>query len=72
MVLILIAVIALIMCIVTMKRFKDKKLNDTSFVDEYRDNYITRRKTMRKHRDTVTRTTNYVTKYNSSEDYREK
>lgn len=72
MVLILIAVIALIMCFVTIKTIKDKKANDTSFVDEYRDNYITRRKSMQKHRDTVRRTTNFVTKYNSSEDYREK
>lgn len=72
MVLILIAVIALIMCFVTIKRIKDKKANDTSFVDEYRDNYIRRRKSMQKHRDTVGRTTNFVTKYNSSEDYREK
>lgn len=73
MLIVLIAVIAAIMCFVTIKRYRDtKKANEVSHVEKYRDNYINRRKDMQTRRETASRTRNYVTKYNSSEDYREK
>lgn len=52
------------------KKLRHEK-NDSS-VDEFRNNYIERRKEMQRHRDNIAETTKYITKYNSTEDYREK
>ncbi len=51
---------------------KMRKEKEHSAVAEFRNNYTERRKEMQRHRDALTSTTNYITKYNSSEDYREK
>lgn len=54
------------------KRNKKRKENAFSSVEEFRSNYIDRRKEMQKRREIARKTSNYITKYNSSEDYREK
>lgn len=46
-------------------------MNKLSSVDNYRKTYLDRRKAMEKRRESLSHT-NYVTKYNSTEDYREK
>ncbi len=51
---------------------KMHKERNFSSVENYRNNYMERRKEIQKHREQVTHSTNYITKYNSSEDYREK
>ncbi|WMC92785.1 hypothetical protein [Kineothrix sp. MB12-C1] len=50
---------------------KNKEMNKLSSVDNYRKTYLDRRKAMEKRRESLSHT-NYVTKYNSTEDYREK
>lgn len=51
---------------------KMHKEKNYSSVENYRNSYIERRKEMQKHREQIAHGTNYITKYNSSEDYREK
>jgi hypothetical protein len=53
------------------KRMKKRK-DGRSSVEEFHNNYIERRKELQRHRDAAAKATNYVTKYNSQEDYREK
>ncbi len=66
-------IIFLIVFIGLYPRYKKtrRERNDNS-VGNYRENYIERRKEMQKRRDNAAKTTNYITKYNSPEDYREK
>lgn len=54
------------------KQNKKRKEHENSSVEEFRSNYIERREEMQKRREIAQRNANYVTKYNSSEDYREK
>lgn len=51
---------------------KRRKENEINAVDEFRSNYIDRREEMKKRREMRQGNANYITKYNSSEDYREK
>lgn len=51
---------------------KIHKEKDHSSVAVFHSNYTERRKELQKRRDTINSNTNYITKYNSSEDYREK
>lgn len=53
-------------------KHKKNKHDEISAVAEYRANYIDRRDEMKKQRENAVKNANYITKYNSSEDYREK
>lgn len=65
----MVLIIAAIVFIVTSKRLKkNRKSNQASAVEDYRINYTERRKRSQK----PAGTNNYVTKYNSKTDYREK
>lgn len=56
-----------------LKRKKSKKnLETMNSVEQYHQNYTQRRVQMQKRRDAALKPNNYITKYNSSEDYREK
>lgn len=51
---------------------KNRKETEYSSVENFHNNYIERRKQMEMRRGVAARNSNYITKYNSSEDYREK
>lgn len=73
--LILIIVVAFLIVMYVLiyaKRAKrNKKINETNVVDKYKRTYSDHRKAVEKRRDSLSHN-NYVTKYNSTEDYREK
>lgn len=73
-VIIFIVVFLVIMYLLTYLRRKKKKdaLSAMNSVEKYHQDYTERRIQMQKRRDTALRNTNYVTKFNSGEDYREK
>lgn len=61
-----------IMYVLMYAKNKKRKENEISSVEEFRRNYIDRREEMQKRREIAQKNSNYITKYNSSEDYREK
>ena len=72
--LIIIFVIAFLVVMYVLMYVKNKKRkeNEITSVEQFHNNYIDRRKEMKTRREIAQRNSNYVTKYNSSEDYREK
>lgn len=65
----IVLIIAAIVFLVTSRRLKNnREANQASAIDDYRKNYTERRKRSQK----PAGTNNYVTKYNSNLDYREK
>lgn len=71
-VVLIIAFLLLINVITFIKRNKrNKKINEPNSVKQYRKTYADRREAMGKHGDSSSYE-NYVTKYNSTVDYREK
>ncbi len=69
---ILIVAFLVVMYLISYAKNKKKKENEISSVEEFRMNYIDRREEMKKRREIAQKNSNYITKYNSSEDYREK
>lgn len=61
-----------IMYLLSYAKNKKRKENEISSVEEFRKNYIDRREEMKKRREIAQKNSNYITKYNSLEDYREK
>lgn len=58
--------------LIYLRRSKKDKADNVNSVEEYHRNYTEHREELRKRRNTALKTKNYVTKFNSSEDFREK
>lgn len=67
---IFIVLFLVVMYVFIYRQNKRRRENQLSSVEEFRKNYINRREEMQKRRETAQMHSNYLTKYNSGEDYR--
>ncbi len=71
-IIIAIAVLCIAMFLGMYPRYRKMRTDmEFSSVDDFHNRYVERRKEMQRRREIVERNTKYITKYNSTEDYRE-
>lgn len=68
----IIAFLVVMYLLIFLRKSKKRKTDEINTVEEFHRDYAERMKNSRKQRDITSKTTNYVTKYNSSVDYIEK
>lgn len=71
-IIIAIAVLCIAMFLGMYPRYRKMRTDmEFSSVDDFHNRYVERRKEMQRRREIVEHNTKYITKYNSTEDYRE-